>query len=247
MHSGVASQLLRAAVPTLQGGSGWLHQIQRADASFVTNYIKSLFCSCLFTTDHACMDVGFDVSEGVARRDSAEGTGGEVEEPQSDRQVWDEHLPLPQSLLHFKAVPSINPTSQLKFFPRPGNVLFSDEFILVFVYLSPTLTHCVSLHYCCRFSMSSKVQWQGLCLAWWAFSIVLIVLFFFFLVHFEEMMWQRNWVISPLCNCTDWWWEGTQAYRPWPPQECPCHLCRNWFWQFAHIPSWFWTGISREY
>jgi len=33
------------------------------------------------------MDVGFDVSEGVARRDSAEGTGGEVEEPQSDRQV----------------------------------------------------------------------------------------------------------------------------------------------------------------
>jgi hypothetical protein len=35
--------------------------------------------------------------------------------------------------------------------------LFSDEFILVFVYLSPILTHCDSLH-CGRFSMSPKVQ-----------------------------------------------------------------------------------------
>lgn len=52
------------------------------------------------------MDAGFDVSEGVARRDSAEGAGGEVEEAQSDRQLGDEHLPL-RCYISMRSLPSI--------------------------------------------------------------------------------------------------------------------------------------------
>lgn len=107
-----------------------------------------------------CMDAGFDVSEGVARRDSAEGAGGEVEEAQSDRQLGDEHLPL----RYYISMRSLPWTQQVRSSSFRDLVivsrarLFSDEFILVFVYLSPILTHCDSLHYCGRFSMSPKVQ-----------------------------------------------------------------------------------------
>ena len=66
----------------------------------------NLFCDHEVLPTYLCGNVGLTLDEAETRCVSAEGIGGEVEEPQGDGQVVEQVLPLPRPVLRFMQVTS---------------------------------------------------------------------------------------------------------------------------------------------